>query len=414
MTAVGSMAQNRPVTLAEVDSMLVRGNLWLRHSRLDIDAAEGEYAQAKRYENPELQVMHNARNPVNGVWFDTGHDAETDVQLSLPIAIGGQHRSKVRQAEAMLLATKAAHEATWNDARCTARSAFIDLYSVQQKLKVYSQEITSVEKMLDAYQEQAEKGNVSQMQSFRMAAMLNQLRSERASLLVEENGLQRQLGVWLNQENSDPIEAWLDEDDMVAAASRTLLRLRPLAVSADTALLQSIVRRHPEAVQAEQEEEGARHAVEVERAEALPHVAINGEWDKNGSIGYNFFAVGATVSLPLWNRNQGAVRQAQARYAQAAVAREQKERELRASLLTHYHAAIQQLKLVEEQQQQLSADLDRMLEAADRQFMKHNISVVEFVDLHASYRDTKFQMLDAKAELAKENEELNRLIGENL
>ena len=38
---------------------------------------------------------------------------------------------------------------------------------------------------------------------------------------------------------------------------------------------------------------------QAEKADALSRIALNGEWDKNGSVGHNFFAVGATVSVPL-------------------------------------------------------------------------------------------------------------------
>ncbi|MBQ7451589.1 MAG: TolC family protein, partial [Prevotella sp.] len=102
--AVHAFAQNRPMTIDEVDSMLCRGNYQLQHSRLDIEAAEGRLAQAKKYENPEIQVLHNVQNPENRKWFDFGYDGETDVQVSQPIAIGGQHKNKVRQAEATLSA----------------------------------------------------------------------------------------------------------------------------------------------------------------------------------------------------------------------------------------------------------------------------------------------------------------------
>ncbi|MBQ9175676.1 MAG: hypothetical protein IJ139_02275 [Bacteroidaceae bacterium] len=42
--AVHAFAQNRPMTIDEVDSMLCRGNYQLQHSRLDIEAAEGRLA----------------------------------------------------------------------------------------------------------------------------------------------------------------------------------------------------------------------------------------------------------------------------------------------------------------------------------------------------------------------------------
>ena len=298
--AVHAFAQNRPMTIAEVDSMLCSGNYQLQHSRLDIEAAEGRLAQAKKYENPEIQVLHNVQNPENRKWFDFGYDGETDVQISQPIAIGGQHKNKVRQAEATLGAAKSAYNSMWNDVRYDARTAFVDLYHVQQKLKVYDKEISSVEKILDACRQQTEKGNIPRMHTFRIAALLSQLRAEWSEMCVEENELQKQLRILLWPEDENRIEALMNDGDIVSQAVNNLARLQPLATGPDPELLQPIIRQHPEILQKTYEQESALHAINVEKADALPHIAIFGEWDKNGNIGHNFFAIGATVSVPLW------------------------------------------------------------------------------------------------------------------
>ena len=54
----------------------------------------------------------------------------------------------------------------------------------------------------------------------------------------------------------------------------------------------------------------------------------------------------------------------------------------------------------------LDQELEELLQAAESQFMKRNITLLEFVDLYGSYRDTQFQMLDARAQLFKAVEDL--------
>ena len=49
-------------------------------------------------------------------------------------------------------------------------------------------------------------------------------------------------------------------------------------------------------------------------------------------------------------------------------------------------------------------------ESVSYQFMKQHISVIEFVDLYGSFRETLFQLADSKAQLMKSNEELNKYI----
>lgn len=444
---LGVQAQGRKMTIDEVDSLAALHNLQLKTLQLEVDAAEGQLAQARKYENPEVQLMHNIQNPLNRRWFDVGYDGQTDVQISQPIAIGGQYKNKVKQARASLNATRAGYQAEKMNVRWEARTAFIDLYNAQQKLKVYDKEIASVEKIRKAFDEQAAKGNVSKMETFRIAAMLNQLRGEKMELKLQENNIQKNLKLLLNlkdeaemeakmetemeakmkAEMETEMEAEMDENAAICGVAELLAKMQAEILPAQSSVhssaqsskfssakssgFSSFLQNHPEMIKAKYQEESAQHAIRVEKSEALPRISLNGEWDKNGSIGHNFFAVGATVSLPLWNRNQGNIRSAKAQYAQAAIERQQRENELQASFRLHYQATLQNLNLVEEQKKQLSADIGQLLSAAEEQFLKRNISVIEFVDLYSSYRDTQFMLQDAKAQLLKSCEELKKYAG---
>lgn len=416
---LGVQAQGRKMTIDEVDSLAALHNLQLKTLQLEVDAAEGQLAQARKYENPEVQLMHNIQNPLNRRWFDVGYDGQTDVQISQPIAIGGQYKNKVKQARASLNATRAGYQAEKMNVRWEARTAFIDLYNAQQKLKVYDKEIASVEKIRKAFDEQAAKGNVSKMETFRIAAMLNQLRGEKMELMMQENNIQKDLRLLLNLKEETEMkagmeaemEAEMDENAAICGVAELLAKMQAKKFPAQSSELSSLLQNHPEMIQAKYLEESAQHAIRVEKSEALPRISLNGEWDKNGSIGHNFFAVGATVSLPLWNRNQGNIRSAKAQYAQAAIERQQRENELQASFRLHYQTTLQNLNLVEEQKKQLSADIGQLLSAAEEQFLKRNISVIEFVDLYSSYRDTQFMLQDAKAQLLKSCEELKKYAG---
>lgn len=112
MTLTAAKAQERVMTIDAVDSLVTSNNLQLKASLLEVDATRAQLQQARKYDNPELQLMHNLQNPVNRKWLDTGHDGQTDIQFSQPLAIGGQHRSRVRQAQAALNADRANHDAS--------------------------------------------------------------------------------------------------------------------------------------------------------------------------------------------------------------------------------------------------------------------------------------------------------------
>ena len=73
MTLTAARAQERVMTIDEVDSLVTSNNLQLKASLLEVDAAHAQLQQPRKYDNPELQLMHNLQNPVNRKWLYTGH-----------------------------------------------------------------------------------------------------------------------------------------------------------------------------------------------------------------------------------------------------------------------------------------------------------------------------------------------------
>ena len=383
------------LSFRQADSLLVARNHELKSARWDVSAAEGQLAQSRRYDNPTVSMMYNVRNPNNRRWFDAGHDGEVDVQVSQPFAIGGQHAEQVRQNAALVQASRRQLRLTGRDLRLQAHTALIDLYYQQRQAAVYDLEIASVEKILAAY--------CQQMETQRIATMLYQLNKARTDLLVGVNDLQAQLRLLLGLSGNEPVTADINETEAVDEASRIYLSLHGQEASADSL---------PELQVLTSQTEAARHALKWQHSQALPQLAVQGEYDKNGSIGHNFFAVGLSVAVPLWNHNRGNIRSAEAAVEQAAnaVARQRLALQQQRS---HDLAVVEQyLRQSPLSLTALDDDLNKMLHAAEKQFMSRHISLVELVDLYANYRDTMLARLDAKNKALQAAERLKLVWGE--
>lgn len=398
------LVQAQKLSFSQADSLVVARSHDLRSARLDVSAAEGQLAQVRRYDNPTMSVMYNVRNPNNRRWLDAGHDGEMDLQLSQSFAIGGQHAEQVRQSEALVQASRSQLRLTGRELRVQAHTALIDLYYQQRQAEVYDLEIASVEKILAAYSEQSAKGNIAGMETQRIATMLYQLNKARTDLLVGVNDLQAQLRLLLGLSGNEPVTADINESEALDEASRLCLSLHG---DGETASADSL----PELQALNSQAEAARHALKWQRSQALPQMAVQGEYDKNGSIGHNYFAVGLSVTLPLWNRNRGNIRSAEAAVEQAS------------NTVARQRIALRQqrshdLAIVEEYLRQspmplttFDNDLSKMLHAAEEQFMSRHISLVEFVDLYANYRDTMLARLDAKDKALQAAERLKLVWG---
>lgn len=391
------------LTFCQADSLLALRNHNLRSARLDISAAEGQLAQSSRYDNPTMSVMYNIYNPTNHRWFDPGRTGEVDVQFSQPFAIGGQHAEQVKQDAALLRASRNQLTVTHRDLRSEVHVAMVDLYYQQRQAAVYDEEIASAEKILAAYREQTAKGNIAAIETQRIATMVYQLRKSRADLLLEASALQAQLRQLLVLPADDSITVDIDEKEAIDAASRLYL-----AVAAKPA---ASIEAMPEMQLIGSQAEAAEHTLRWERSQRLPQMSVQGEYDKNGSIGHNFFAVGLSVAVPLWNRNRGNIRKAQAAIEQAAVDADRQRNAIMQQRKADLDIVGQYLKQLAEPTPTLDSDLTEMLHAAEKQFMSRHISLVEFVDLYGNYRDTMLARLDAKSKMLQAAERLRIVWG---
>lgn len=78
----------------------------------------------------------------------------------------------------------------------------------------------------------------------------------------------------------------------------------------------SIAGQHSDVMMARNQAEQAKASLDVSKSQAWPEVHITGQYDRNADYFPNYFAVGVSLSVPLFNRNQGNIRSAKARIAQ--------------------------------------------------------------------------------------------------
>lgn len=204
-------------------------------------------------------------------------------------------------------------------------------------------------------------------------------------------------------QGSTPLQADINEENAIAEASRIYLSLKGLdAAQTDTL---------PELQVLTSQTEAARHALKWQRSQALPQMAVQGEYDKNGNIGHNYFAMGLSIAVPLWNHNRGNIRSAEAAVEQAAIAADRQRLALEEQRQADLDIVGQYLRQLRQPSASLDTDMAAMLHSAEQQFMSRHITLMEFVDLYANYRDTMLARLDAKNKLLQAAERLRLMWG---
>lgn len=389
--AGGESIVSRDSVASSIEEMWQRTlhhHLLLNAKQKEVEVAKASLAQEKLWENPQISLSHNINNPVTHRYFEFNKEGQTDIQISQRIYIAGQRGERIRMASEEM--SKAHYEQL--DAERLMRKELsgqmVQLFTLQQKVDVVQKEVLSMDTILQAYEEQKAKGNVSSIEIMRISGLRLQLLQEKAELMADITRLQQSIRLMGGLDAQTVIVPKIDY-----AANAAMLEKIQLSTMKRELSDRSDIRTD------EHEVKSAEHHVKLQKANALPEINLTGEWDKNGSIGRNFFAFGVTFSLPVLNRNQGNIRAARASLNSKRLLQDWNLRQAHSEMETAWEKLQMDLAIVKEAEKHQGMEIDRMLEEVQAQYMKRNISLLELADYYQTYKNTHFLMMDSQKDV---------------
>ena len=377
-------------------------NLSLIAERYHVDMAEAQVTQAKLFENPVVSFEQNVYNRNNGKYFDLGKEGEAVVEIEQLIYIAGQRNKRVRLEKLNKEMAVYQFEEVIRTLRGELKEKFVDLYYTRKSLSVYDREIGYLSTVLDVYKEQNAKGNVSLLEKSRIQALLLSLKQERNGISNEAVALEGDLRLLLGLKREEVPEPLFDE----SALDRIELEKLPLAE------LSARMAGRPDLKQAEAGIRASEADVRLQRSLAFPEVSLKGAYDRAGNFCNNYFAIGLSVSVPLFNRNQGNIKSARLSVLRNNTLAEQARRQADNELFACYTKLAKALELYRSSDYELERDFDRIIEGVNAGFRKRNISLLEFIDYYEAYKETCLQLYEMKRNVVMAAEGLNTIVGD--
>lgn len=405
MIRVWTGAAQEGVVRLSLDDALERFaacNLSLIAERYHVDMAEAQVTQAKLFENPVISFEQNVYNRNNGKYFDLGKEGEAVVEIEQLIYIAGQRNKRVRLEKLNKEMAVYQFEEVIRTLRGELKEKFVDLYYTRKSLSIYDREIGYLSTVLDVYKEQNAKGNVSLLEKSRIQALLLSLKQERNGISNEAVALEGDLRLLLGLKREEVPEPLFDE----LALDRIELEKLPLAE------LSARMAGRPDLKQAEAGIRASEADVRLQRSLAFPEVSLKGAYDRAGNFCNNYFAIGLSVSVPLFNRNQGNIKSARLSVLRNNTLAEQARRQADNELFACYTKLAKALELYRSSDYELERDFDRIIEGVNAGFRKRNISLLEFIDYYEAYKETCLQLYGMKRDVVMAAEGLNTIVGD--
>ena len=307
-------------------------NAELAAARLDVERARARLRQAGLRPNPTIEFEQTT-----GKLTGSDGERETSIGLSLPLEVNGQRRKRIDLAQAELEAAEA--EIADRERRFIAElhAAYAEALAATREL-----EITEGLNNLDVQTARIVEARVTEGESAPielnlLRAEVDRLKSRRA---LVEGRLQAILLRLKSVAGIPPSDALRLREDLIAPAF-----YKPPASLADS--LDIALRMRPDLRLARLTERVAEAGLELARAQARPDITAFTKYTTNRSafdstpIGVlrdkdRLLSFGVSVSIPLFNRNQGAKAEAATLIAQAQRRREFVEQLVRAEVASAY------------------------------------------------------------------------------
>ena len=392
------------LTLKEAEQRFLERNLSLIAERYNIDMAQAQVLQAKLFENPVISLEQNVYNRLNGKYFDFGKEGEAVVEIEQVIHLAGQRNKQVRLEKINKEIAEYQFEEVMRTLRQELNEKFVEVYFLSKSIAIYEKEVNSLQALLGGMKIQQEKGNISLMEISRLESMLFSLRkekNERENDLLTARG---ELNLLLNLPEDTQVQLSLDEEVLQQ------LDLSQLSF----ADLKAIINERPDQKIARSTVNASRANLKLQKSMAFPEFSVKGNYDRVGNFINDYFAIGVSLSVPIFNRNQGNIKAARFSIQQAGVQQEYAANRADMELFTAYTSLEKATQLYQSTNMDLERNFEKLITGVNENFTRKNISLLEFIDYYDSYKETCIQLYEIKKNVFLAMENLNTVVGQNV
>ncbi len=386
------------LTIGEAENIFLNKNLDLIAQKYSIDSAKATVITAKLYDNPEFSISNAFYNATTHHFFDP----ETSVQISQLIRLAGKRNKSIDLAKSGIDVAQYQFYDLLRTLRFVLRNDFYNIYFLEQSSKLYQLEISSLQKIVPAFQDQVKKGFMAPVDVLRIQSQLYTLQAEYDNLQTTIDNIQSELKVLVRANPSSyflPVAAISDVNNEVVSQTDY------------QSLIDSAIANRPDLKALNANIVFSNYNLRLQKAYAKPDLTIGANYDRLGSYVQDYNGIGISLPLPLFNRNQGNIRNAKIQTEVNKTLYESGLDRIKSEVTTNYITALRAEKLLLGFDPKFEENMKDIIAQVTINFQKKNISMLEFLDYYDSYKQNVLQINQLRYNKMNALEQLNFSVG---
>jgi len=392
------------LTLIDAERTFLDSNLQLLAQRYNIDAQQALVIQARLYPNPNFGITHGLYSAQLHEFFPTGNNDETTLQLDQEIIIAGKRNKAVKLAQANVELSQYQFFDLLRTLKYTLRTDFFQIYYQRQSARVYDAEIKALSQIVNAYTEVEGKGYISEKEVIRIRAQLYSFQAEYSDLINSINSTESELRLVLQAKPNFFIDPVVD--------SNAMNRLDPGQYALAT-LIDSAYHNRTDLGIARTNTKINQLNYNYQKALAVPDPTISLGYDEAGGFLFGYYGIGVSIDLPVFNRNQGNIKNAKSLIANTQATQHYTQATVDENVATSLQKAFAQERLYRSIDPKFAADFERLTGEVIKNYEKRNISILDFLDFYDSYKQNAVQLNTILFNRVSAFEDINYYTGTN-
>ena len=390
---------------SDIESAFLSKNLLLLAQKYSIDAAKAQVLQAKLWNNPGINYEINPYNQYTHRAFDLSSKGESLASINQLFSLAGKRNKKIALEKVNAEIAEFQFFDLLRTLKYQLRTSFYDLYFFEQNAKLCDTEISSYQKLINQDNIQLQKGNVSLKENVRLKAELFELQNEKLAILDSINTNQSVLKILINDTTGKYIQPVLD--------TNLFFRNRQKIYSIDELQKMAVENRYDLKIYQNQIKWNEAN-ISLQKSMAMPDINLFADYDHQSDYIIDYFGLGFSIDLPLFNRNQGNIRSSKSQLEQSRLQYENYYLQLINNVFLTYSRTIKSQDLSDKFDSKFTSDLKKTFDSMLENYEKRSVSMLEFIDFFTSYKQTMMNVNHLKNNLLNYYEEVNFITGSDL
>ncbi|MFC4232394.1 TolC family protein [Parasediminibacterium paludis] len=388
------------LSLREVEKRFVDSNFVLLAQHYNVDAQKALIEQAKVWQNPTLNT--DFMIGANGKFLNYGKDANGDYVGQYYVQLQQLILTAKKRGKQIALATTNAKlsELQLQDVMRNLRyQLHQDYYHIQQQLAlfaIYNNQAVQLNKLLKGMEAQLTAGNIAKKDFVRVQALVVSLQQDIVDLTKDLADNEADLKTLLQVTNPN---TFIKPSEVLSTSIQLPESLETLTSIA--------LKSNPYYLLQQSQTVYQQQNLTYQKALQTPDITLGPNFDRNSNFAPNYIGLGVSLPIPVFNKNKGNIKSAEANIKQQKAITQSAETELRNNVANAYRKLMLSISQNNATQKDFYNSYTLIYNNMVESYQQRQINLLEFLDFFNDYSDSQQKLLQQQLNLQLAKEELN-------